>query len=139
MHLTDIRVNGRTQVAVNREGQITLRLHIDVRRRSASKRVIGGNVATASQPESCVTPFQLAVALGHRWLDMLDSGEATSVKHLARLEKTDPSKVSRFVNLTTLDPSIVQQILDDTLPERLTLLELAIGSAPDWKLSTQRA
>ena len=137
MHLTDIRVNGRTQVAINREGQITLRLHIDVRRRSASKRVIGSNTETASQSRSSMTPLQLAVALGHRWLDMLDSGEATSVKHLARLEKTDPSKVSRFVNLTTLDPSIVQQILDDVLPDRFTLLELAIGSAPNWEVLTQ--
>ena len=68
---------------------------------------------------------------------MLDSGEATSVKHLARLEKTDPSKVSRFGNLTTLDPSIVQQILDDMLPMRLSLLELAIGSDPNWEALSQ--
>jgi hypothetical protein len=39
-----------------------------------------------------------------RWLAMLESGEASSMKKIARRERVDDSYVSRMVNLTTLAP-----------------------------------
>ena len=49
----------------------------------------------------------------HRWLAMLESGEAKSLKEIATREGIDNSYVSRIVNLTTLAPDIVAAILDD--------------------------
>lgn len=43
------------------------------------------------------TPLQLALARGHRWLAMLESGEATSLKEIAAREEIDNSYVSRMV------------------------------------------
>jgi len=50
------------------------------------------------------TPFQLALARGHRWLGMLESGEAKLLKEIAMREGVDDSYVSRMVNLTMLAP-----------------------------------
>jgi hypothetical protein len=64
---------------------------------------------------------------------MLESGEVTSMKELARREGVDDSYVSRMVNLTTLAPDIVAAILDETLPSELTLFELAAGTPLPWE------
>ena len=66
------------------------------------------------------------LARGHRWLTMLESGEAESLKEIATREGIDNSYVSRMVNLTTLAPDIVAAILDDTLPGHITLFDLAV-------------
>jgi len=79
------------------------------------------------------TPLQLALARGHRWLAMLESGEAKSMKEIARREGVDDSYVSRMVNLTTLAPNIVAAILDETLPPEVTLFELAAGTPLLWE------
>jgi len=79
------------------------------------------------------TPLQLALARGHQWLAMLESGEVGSMKEIARREGVDDSYVSRMVNLTTLAPDIVAAILDETLPEVVTLFELAAGTPRLWE------
>jgi hypothetical protein len=79
------------------------------------------------------TPLQIALARGHRWLAMLESGEAKSMKEIALREGVDDSYVSRMVNLTTLAPDIVAAILDETLPAEVTLFELAAGTPLVWE------
>jgi len=37
-----------------------------------------------------------------------------------------------MVNLTTLAPDMVAAILDDTLPNHITLFDLASGTPPLW-------
>jgi hypothetical protein len=78
------------------------------------------------------TPLQLALARGHRWLAMLESGEAKSLKEIAEGEKIDSSYVSRMVNLTTLAPDIVAAILDGELPNHVTLFDLAVDPSALW-------
>ena len=78
------------------------------------------------------TPLQLALARGHRWLAMLESGEAKSLKEIAAREGIDNSYVSRMVSLTTLAPDIVAAILDDTLPNHITLFDLAVDPPTLW-------
>jgi len=79
------------------------------------------------------TPIQLALARGRRWLAMLESGEVSSMKEIARREGVDDSYVSRIVNLTTLAPDIVAAILDETLPPEVTLFDLAAGTPVLWE------
>jgi ParB-like chromosome segregation protein Spo0J len=76
--------------------------------------------------------MQLALARGHRWLAMLVSGEVKSLKEIAAREGVDNSYVSRMVNLTTLAPDIVAAILDDALPNRVTLFDLAVDPPALW-------
>jgi hypothetical protein len=57
---------------------------------------------------------------------MLESGEAKSLKEVTAREGIDNSYVSRMINLTTLAPDIVAAILDDALPNYITLFDLAV-------------
>ncbi len=84
------------------------------------------------------TPLQLALARGHRWLAILESGEAKSMKEIAWREGVDDSYVSRMVNLTTLAPDIVAAILDETLPPEVTLIDLAAGTPLLWEEQRKR-
>lgn len=63
---------------------------------------------------------------GQRWLAMLESGEAKSLKEIATRERIDNSYTSRMVNLATLAADIVAAILDETLPNHVTQFDLAV-------------
>ena len=85
------------------------------------------------EPEiECITPLQLALVRGHRWLRMLEEGKAKSLREIAEKEKLDSSYVSRMVNLTLLAPDIVAAILDDQLPEGISLFDLAVDVPVGW-------
>ena len=84
------------------------------------------------------TTIQLALARGHRWLAMLESGDAKSLKGVAAHEGVDNSYVSRMVNLTTLAPDIVAAILDDALPNHVTLFDLAVDPPALWDEQRER-
>lgn len=91
-------------------------------------------VISASGGSLTVTvPIQLALAGGHRWLAMVESGEARTLSEVAEREGMDRAYVSRMVNLTTLAPDIVAAILDETLPSEVTLFDLASGTPLLWE------
>ena len=64
---------------------------------------------------------------------MLESGEVKTLTEIAKREGVDNSYVSRMVNLTTLAPDIVAAILDDTLPDHVTLFDLAVDPPVLWE------
>jgi hypothetical protein len=80
-----------------------------------------GETAKPKAWNTKATPLQLALAHGHRWLDMLESGEVKSLKEIAEREKIDNSYVIRMVNLICLSPDNVVAILEDELPNHITL------------------
>ena len=78
------------------------------------------------------TPDTLCLGL-HRWLAMLECGKVKNLTEIAALEGVDNSYVSRMVNLTTLAPDIVEAILEDALPDHLTLFDLAVNPPALWE------
>jgi len=58
---------------------------------------------------------------------------AMSQVHSALGPGVDNSYVSRMVNLTTLAPDIVEAILEDALPDHLTLFDLAVDPPALWE------
>lgn len=64
------------------------------------------------------------------------SGEAESLKEIAIRERIDNSYVSRVV--TTLAPDIVAAILDDTLPNHVTLFDVAVDPPALWNEQRER-
>ena len=122
------------QVVEASNGQLSLSLPINLKRRSGRRLI---TLPDGSQPEtrpreSELTPLQQALARGHRWLQMLESGQCRSLKEIAEKEGVDNSYVSRMVNLTNLAPDIVEAILNDCLPPNLTLFELAVDPPRLW-------
>ncbi|PKO60217.1 MAG: LacI family transcriptional regulator [Betaproteobacteria bacterium HGW-Betaproteobacteria-17] len=133
----DIRIQktGEPGIVEARDGRLTLSVPIQMKRRSGRKLVAlpNGETAPVRPWDVAPTSIQLALARGHRWLAMLESGEAKSLKEIATREGIDNSYVSRMVNLTTLAPDIVAAILDETLPPQVTLFDLASGAPLLWE------
>jgi hypothetical protein len=126
---------GQADVITASDGSLTVTVPIRIKRRGLCKTVTlpdGDNVQTRPW-DSSPTPLQLALARGHRWLAMLESGEVSSMKEIARRDGIDDSYVSRMVNLTTLAPDIVAAILNETLPPEVTLFDLTAGTPLVWE------
>ena len=114
--MSDIRIQkaGEPDILQTSDGRLTLSVPIQIKRRSGRKLVTlpNGETAPVRPWDVAPTSIQLALARGHRWLAMLESGEAKSLKEIATREGIDNSYVSRMVNLTTLAPDIVASILE---------------------------
>ncbi|SFB03024.1 hypothetical protein SAMN04515620_11375 [Collimonas sp. OK607] len=134
MNEVRIKTTGPTDVIPSSDGRLTLSIPIQIKRRSGRNLVTlpNGEIAKPRPWDLAPTPLQLALARGHRWLAMLESGEAKSLKEIAEGEKIDSSYVSRMVNLTTLAPDIVAAILDGELPNHVTLFDLAVDPSALW-------
>ena len=125
---------GHPSVVAASDGSLTVIIPIRIKRRDLRKVVTlldGGGVKPRPW-DNTPTPLQLTLARGHRWLAMMESGEASSLKEISRREGVDDSYVSSMVNLTTLAPDIVAAILDETLPPEVTLFDLAAGTPLLW-------
>ena len=125
---------GEPEVIQSSDGRLTLSVPIQFKRRAGRKQVTlpNGEVGKPRPWDTAATALQLALARGHRWLAMLESGEAKSLREIAALEGVDNSYVSRMVNLTTLAPDIVDAILLNELPDHLTLFDLASNTPLSW-------
>ena len=134
--MSDIRIqkNGEPDILQTSDGRLTLSVSIQIKRRSGRKLVTlpNGETAPIRPWDVAPTSIQLALARGHRWLSMLESGEAKSLKEIATREGIDNSYVSRMVNLTTLAPDIIDAILLNELPDHLTLFDLAVDPPALW-------
>jgi len=135
MSRTRVDLTGVPEMVADSEGRLMLSIPIHIKRRSGRKQVTlpKGEHAAPRPWDSTPTPMQLALARGHRWLAMLESGEVTSLREVAKREGIDNSYVSRMLNLTTLAPDIVAAILDDVVPNHLTLFEIAVDPPALWE------
>lgn len=134
MNETKIKAIGEADVAVASDGSLHVTVPIKITRRGRSKAVMLPD-GKAFQPRAWnaePTQMQLALARGHRWLGLLELGKARNMAEIAKLEGMDPAYVSRMVNLTTLAPDIVAAILDESLPDHVTLFDLASATPLLW-------
>ena len=132
---TRITKNGEADLIAASDGSLTVSVPVKIIRRGKCKAVTLPD-GTTLQPRpwnDTPTPIQQALARGHRWLEMLESGQAKTLTEVAELEGMDRAYVSRMVNLTTLAPDIVAAILDETLPDQVTLFDLASGTPLLWE------
>ena len=140
--MNEVRIHktGTPDVIQSSDGRLTLLVPIQIKCRSGRKQVTlpNGEAATPRPWDTAATPLQLALARGHRWLAMLESGEVKSLKEIAAREGVDNSYVSRMVNLTTLAPDIVDAILQNVLPDHLTLFDIAVDPPALWEEQRRR-
>lgn len=133
--MTAINVNGAADVIPSSDGKLTLNIPIQIRRRGGCKRITlpNGEAGAPHKPQK-PTSIQLALARGHRWLAMLESGEVKTMRELAIREGVDNSYVSRMINLTLLPPWTIAAILDDLLPDDAILFDMAVAPPLVWKV-----
>lgn len=135
--MNEVRIHktGEPEIIQSSDGRLTLSVPIQFKRRAGRKQVTlpNGEPGLPRPWDTAATSLQLALARGHRWLAMLESGEVSTMTEIAKRERIDNSYVSRMVNLTTLAPDIVQAILEDALPDHLTLFDLAVDPPSLWE------
>lgn len=139
MRTTTLEMTGDPLLLRALDGTVSVSIPIKIRRYSGRCQVVvpqgisakvGGNAAP--------TALQIALARGHRWLRLIESSKVANLAAIAKLENVDRSYVSRMVNLTTLAPDIQAAILDETLPDTVSLFDLAIDTPLSWPDQRQR-
>ncbi|WP_157314593.1 LacI family transcriptional regulator [Chitinibacter sp. GC72] len=121
-------------------GRLQLHIPITIGRRNGKSvvRLPDGAIRQPDSPGKDPTQLQLALARGHRWWQMIQRREVANLTELAKQVGVDSSYVSRMVNLTNLAPDIVAAILDETLPEHISLFDLAVDPALLWDEQCER-
>lgn len=115
-----IHKNGTPEVIESSDGRLTLSVPIQFKRRVGRKQISLPNGEPGEPRPWGIAPtaLQLALARGHRWLAILESGQVSSLREIAARVDIDNSYVSRMMNLTVLAPDIVEAILDDVLRDQ---------------------
>ena len=134
MNEITIKATGEADMVSASNGSMNVTIPIKIIRRGRRKAVTLPD-GTSVQPrawDNQPTQMQLALVRGHRWLAILESGKARNLAEVAEMEGMDRAYVSRMVNLTTLAPDIVAAILDESLPDHVTLFDLASGTPLLW-------
>lgn len=134
MKRIELKITGEREVHQSSDGKLSFHIPMKMGRRNGRKLIRSSSGETIGTPwDKEPTVLQAALARGHRWLRMFESDEVDSIKEIGEIEGIDPSYVSRMINLTTLAPWVIEAILDDKMPDDVTLFELAVDPAVLWK------
>src|SRR5215475_12787183 len=113
---------------------VTIKVPFAVRKRGGHKLVLAPDGAPvpplAPQVDGTLVK---AIARAFRWQKMLETGQYATIKEIAKVEKINPSYVSRVLRLTLLAPAIVEAAVDGRLPPDVTFAVLAKPFAPLWR------
>jgi len=77
-------------------------------------------------------PLITSIAKAWLWQDQLESGKYKSIDEIAAANNVDRTHVSRILQLTSLSPTIVEQILEGKEPEGMSLRQLRKGIPLLW-------
>ena len=116
--------------------RIIIRIPYKFKRTGGRKQIIVPEGAPPAGKQD--DPLVRAVVRGHRWQEMLDTGQVASVQELAAKENVDPSYLARHLRLTFLAPDIVEAVLFGTCPEGLTVGDLMVALPMVWSEPRQR-
>ena len=121
----------KARAELSRDGkEIIVTIPVCLKRRGGRKLIIAPE-GTEIPPPRDDTLARL-VAKAHKWLRMLESGKAPSIRAIAEQEKIDESYVAKVLRLTLLAPDIIEAILDDRQPDVMTWRELARPFPMEW-------
>ena len=134
MRTNTIDFTGDPLLLRSANGGLTVSIPIRTRRYGGRKQVVvPQGLSTTLNAVSAPTALQVALARGHRWLRQIESGKVANIAAIAKAEGVDRSYISRMVNLTTLAPDIQAAILDETLPDTVSLFDLASDTPLSWE------
>jgi hypothetical protein len=136
---TTLEFDGDALLLHGANGALTVSIPIRIKRYSGrSQVVVPQGLSAMVTGEAMPTALQVALARGHRWLRLIESGKVANISAIAKQEDVDRSYISRMVNLTTLAPDIQAAILDETLPDTVSLFDLAIDTPLSWEEQRMR-
>jgi len=114
------------------EDVVRLRVEAQLRRTGGEVRIV---LPTASSEPSAGRPDPVllkSVARARRWYEMLVSGEAPSIRTLAKATGVDERYLSRTIRLAFLAPDVVKSLLEGSQPPGQTLDKLMRNVPISW-------
>ena len=108
-----------SEIKVDQDGCITIKIPMSLRRLSGRKRVIAPDDYKTAQDSLDVVLTALARAW--HWRKLLDERKFPSAEHLARRLQMDCSYVRRILRLNNISPRIVHRLLRGEVPANLSL------------------
>ena len=73
-----------------------------------------------------------AIARAFRWQKMLEAGRYATIKEIARVERINPSYVSRVLRLTRLAPDLVEALVHGRQTLTMSLHDLMTPFPIEW-------
>jgi hypothetical protein len=121
------------------EQTITVEVPFVIRRRGGRKAVITPDGAPAFAPPRprIDSAMVKAIARAFRWRRLLETGTYGTIDEIAKVEKINPSYVSRVLRLTLLAPEIVEAILEGRQRAGLSLESLMQPFPVVWQDNQQ--
>jgi DNA invertase Pin-like site-specific DNA recombinase len=114
------------------EDVIEVSVNFTLRRCAKGIRLIVSGEAAAERPAQFNAALIKAVARAHVWHERLLSGEATSLRAIAREQGVDKRYVGRIIRCAFLAPDLVEAMLHGRQPAALTLERLLHRLPTDW-------
>ena len=114
---------------------IQLNIPVLVKRWNGRKLIITPGEKESEQELSEHEPSALAkrLAQSHKWIELLESGEYSTLSQLGEAFNCDLSKVMKILNLASLSPAIQKMIVEGNAPESMALRKL-YGNIPiEWE------
>ena len=130
MHTRIDKLEADKPTVTTRNGRTIIRIPMQLKRKNGRKRIImpEGVDGKAAGETPVQQPLAIALAKGHCWRDLLESGKFESVAALSEALDLDPSFIRRHIRLTFMSPILVEKILDGNEPDGVSLEKLTDAS-----------
>ena len=125
-----------SKITVRRDGgKVVVSVPVRFYRRNGRQMILAKDDASGTNQQAAPAPNSaLAANLARAWVwqEQLESGEFGTFEELANANRVDRTYVGRILQLTSLSPSIVEQILAGNEPADLSLRQLRKGVPVVW-------
>ena len=110
-------------------GNVLASIPFDMQISRKGKRLVlpDGEVTDKSR-----TAFLMAVARGRKWQRDIDKGKVRDIKELTEILQLDHSYVSRVLRLAHLAPPLIEKVINDRMPENMSVARLRKGMSNNW-------
>ena len=108
----------------DKQGRMVIHIPMTFKKRGGRKEMIlppGCKLDDNQAGPSINKPLAIAVALGHRWLDLLTEGRFGSVQELAETIGIDPSQMRRHLSLTLMTPKLLRSVMNGNEPDGMSV------------------
>ena len=118
------------------EDRIRFSVKTQIRKNGAGAKMIVSEDGDALEQPTANPALIKAIARGYVWKERLLSGEAASIRDVAKAENLTERYVSKILRLGFLAPGLVEAILDGRQPHEMTVELLMGSSSPIWEASS---
>ena len=116
---------------------ITIDVPVRLRRRGVETKMIVHSPSTETR--NIDADLCRLIAQAHLWFDQLSSGQASTVREIAKLERVNEHEITRVLHLAFLSPRIVEEVMDGWQAEGMSVHRLRrLSSIPfNWAEQAQ--